>query len=453
MAPYVWGAPPAGAKIPSYSEKWDPSDKGKRPTCIAKFCFQYIETRYETGKQRFFHRFQCLNDVCKREFNIIANSGFKNLENHMDTCISVAGTDKRVREAIEELQKSNSTAKQQRQMQNFFQIPSDRDKAIHSIMRWFFVDNDLPISTLDKQSFKSNSIHQQHWPSSSTMRKYLLKLVPIVEKKISNMLPNKFACHFDGWTAHNVHYLAVYAAFLQGGELKELLLSISPLANHAGVDRAVADALADIFGDDSIERDEEEEEEEEEEEVSNFTAQHHREHIDRLLKDYYIGNNIEENVTNLCVPSSDVVKYKHFKQGVIKIQKGKERQLTREEKRAVRCLLLSDEEEEVDDKGFDDEVASPATKRRKKVEDFLDGDASDSQNGKSKYMDCRFILGTNNTVEQCFSHAKQILSVERAGMTPYSFEVLLFLKLHSNLWGLREVAAAIREADKDEKEN
>ena len=49
--------------------------------------------------------------------------------------------------------------------------------------------------------------------SLSTFMRYLPRLVALVEKKISNLLPNKFAIVFDGWTAGTTHYLGVFASF------------------------------------------------------------------------------------------------------------------------------------------------------------------------------------------------------------------------------------------------
>jgi hypothetical protein len=68
---------------------------------------------------------------------------------------------------------------------------------------------------------------------------------------------------------------------------------------------------------------------------------------------------------------------------------------------------------------------------------------------QNKYIDCRFILGTNNTVERLFSRAKRFLTDARAGMTPYMFEVIMFLKMNEDLWGILEVAQAIKMNDVD----
>jgi hypothetical protein len=65
------------------------------------------------------------------------------------------------------------------------------------------------------------------------------------------------------------------------------------------------------------------------------------------------------------------------------------------------------------------------------------GEAQEVQNN---YIDCRFILGPNNTLERFFSRAKRVLSDARAGMSPYMFEVIMLLKMNQDLWGIIDVA-------------
>jgi hypothetical protein len=68
--------------------------------------------------------------------------------------------------------------------------------------------------------------------------------------------------------------------------------------------------------------------------------------------------------------------------------------------------------------------------------------------GKSIYIPLGFILGTNNTLECFFSRCKHVLTGDRGSMSPFMFEVIMFVKNNSNFWGVRDMAIAM-----DIKEN
>lgn len=74
--------------------------------------------------------------------------------------------------------------------------------------------------------------------SLSTFMRYLPRLVALVEKKISNLLPNKFAIVFDGWTAGTTHYLGVFASFTAHNEngYSTRLLGFSPMGDETTLD-------------------------------------------------------------------------------------------------------------------------------------------------------------------------------------------------------------------------
>jgi hypothetical protein len=60
------------------------------------------------------------------------------------------------------------------------------------------------------------------------------------------------------------------------------------------------------------------------------------------------------------------------------------------------------------------------------------------------YVDVRFVVGTNNACERLFSRGKRILTDARGAMKPFTFEALLYLKVHEDLWGQVEVTRAMR---------
>jgi hypothetical protein len=70
---------------------------------------------------------------------------------------------------------------------------------------------------------------------------------------------------------------------------------------------------------------------------------------------------------------------------------------------------------------------------------------------KSNYVDLKWVLGTSDVVERCFSHAKKVLTDVRLGMSPYMFEIIMFLKVNMNHWTAHDVAEAIQMNTKGER--
>ena len=71
--------------------------------------------------------------------------------------------------------------------------------------------------------------------SRKTLMKYLNKLTVVVEKKITEMLPEKFAIVFDGWSSRdNTHYMAIFVTFPAENELgySKILLTMSPMGDE-----------------------------------------------------------------------------------------------------------------------------------------------------------------------------------------------------------------------------
>ncbi|MEM9079038.1 MAG: hypothetical protein AAGC43_18510 [Bacteroidota bacterium] len=68
--------------------------------------------------------------------------------------------------------------------------------------------------------------------------KYLHKLTIVVEKKVAERLPDKFAIIFDGWSGGDTHFVGVYATFPSNNSLgyEKILLSCSPMENEDFLD-------------------------------------------------------------------------------------------------------------------------------------------------------------------------------------------------------------------------
>jgi hypothetical protein len=98
-------------------------------------------------------------------------------------------------------------------------------------------------------------------------------------------------------------------------------------------------------------------------------------------------------------------------------------------------------------------VGTPRTKKRKrkiKATDSINSALKDQriadglETGKSNYVDLEWVLGTSDVVERCFSHAKKVLTDVRLGMSPYMFEIIMFLKVNMDHWTAHDVAKAIQ---------
>jgi hypothetical protein len=70
----------------------------------------------------------------------------------------------------------------------------------------------------------------------------------------------------------------------------------------------------------------------------------------------------------------------------------------------------------------------------------------------SMYIDLSCVMGTSDIVERCFSLAKRVLSDGRLGMSPYMFEVIMFLKMNMEHWIAHDVALAIQNSKRNARE-
>lgn len=68
--------------------------------------------------------------------------------------------------------------------------------------------------------------------SSKTLQRYILYLVPLVEKKVAADIPSKFGISFDGLTDSRTHFVAIFATFGKKNVLHEVLLAISTLGKE-----------------------------------------------------------------------------------------------------------------------------------------------------------------------------------------------------------------------------
>ena len=86
--------------------------------------------------------------------------------------------------------------------------------------------------------FVHNPIFRKHFKQESvsrnTLMKYMNILMKIVEKKISALIPDRFAIVFGGWASGSTHFVSVFATFPSSADCgyDRCLLAMSPMDNE-----------------------------------------------------------------------------------------------------------------------------------------------------------------------------------------------------------------------------
>ena len=122
-----------------------------------------------------------------------------------------------------------------------------------------------------------------------------------------------------------------------------------------------------------------------------------------------------------------IVKSPAFERGVQKIQDEDEKNLTLEEKLAVKNLRRSVNADTESDETDSGDFASEILKKKRKVA------------AKSSYIDTRFIQPTSNMVERFFSSAGFAASELRQNISPVHLEEQLYLKANKRFWNVQLV--------------
>ena len=132
-------------------------------------------------------------------------------------------------------------------------------------------------------------------------------------------------------------------------------------------------------------------------------------------------------------PDSDIVKFKAFECGIVKIQDRQEKKMSMEEMFACRDLRVArnaeiTESSEPEKENLD--FAAGLLAKRSKVE-------------KPNFIDTRFILPTSNILEQFFSNAGIAYSDLRTRLIPTNLEEQLYLKINKRFWDLQTINAVV----------
>jgi hypothetical protein len=152
-------------------------------------------------------------------------------------------------------------------------------------------------------------------------------------------------------------------------------------------------------------------------------------------------------------PDADIVCNPAFESGVVKIMRGET--LTVSEAHACRYL----KKETVSDTPMEDAVAVGSTElttleklhQHRKRHKSQHHSCSSLGSSNKAYIDVfKLISPTSNTCERLFSEAKYILVPQRRGMSPVTFESIIFLKKNRKYWDVNTVAKAMRMAEEVE---
>jgi hypothetical protein len=150
----------------------------------------------------------------------------------------------------------------------------------------------------------------------------------------------------------------------------------------------------------------------------------------RALFDKLIADFPDKSLAHLR-KNAAIVNNIEFENGIVKLQGGKESELTPREKTAVKIFLnqnsaaaveSQEDNEADDDEGYATRILNEAeVNKRARIE-------------KSKYRGTLHVASTSNMCERLFSLAKLIMSHLRKSMDPDHLEWLLFLKANKQFW-------------------
>jgi hypothetical protein len=131
-------------------------------------------------------------------------------------------------------------------------------------------------------------------------------------------------------------------------------------------------------------------------------------------------------------PTADIVQNKVFEKAIVKVQAGRERDLTVAERQEIRRFLKDDapplvasSESESEDEEDDAVKMHIQYEKSKEV---------NSLQGSSRYRSTKHIACTTNMVERLFSRAKIVMTDLRRSMTPRHLEMIMSLRSNRHLW-------------------
>jgi hypothetical protein len=161
--------------------------------------------------------------------------------------------------------------------------------------------------------------------------------------------------------------------------------------------------------------------------------------------DLILGDESFECMEKYLAPDADIVCNPAFESGVVKIMRGDTLSVTE----AHACRFLK--KDSVDSNPMEDSEDSRELSTLEKLEQHRKRHKShhhscfSSGTSNKAYIDAfKLISPTSNSCERLFSEAKYILVPHRRGMSPITFEAILYLKKNKKYWDVNTVAKAMR---------
>ena len=149
---------------------------------------------------------------------------------------------------------------------------------------------------------------------------------------------------------------------------------------------------------------------------------------------------------------ANIIHSMHFENAVVKIQRGKERLLSADEKDAVRMFkVTTGATGDRNSTTSTDDFAERALKRQK-IEDEKDSSKRVNFTENSKYVDLIHVGATSCIVERLFSKAGLILTDTRRSILPKNFEAALMLHINRDMWNLNTVIDAFNRRNKTNRD-
>jgi len=162
--------------------------------------------------------------------------------------------------------------------------------------------------------------------------------------------------------------------------------------------------------------------------------------------DLILGDEDFHCMEKYLAPDAPIVACPSFESGLIKIMRGDT--LSVAEETACRFLLKKkdvahDSSEDEDDDTQELSTLEKLQRHRKKLKTHRSSNTHSSAN--KNYIDVfKLISPTSNSCERLFSEAKYILIPQRRGMSPVTFESLIYLKKNRKFWNVNTVARAMK---------
>ena len=140
-----------------------------------------------------------------------------------------------------------------------------------------------------------------------------------------------------------------------------------------------------------------------------------------------------------------IVQNKNFEKGVVKLQRGNERELTAGEKIQLRRFLKEDAPaEDGDEEDDDEEEEEGGLAVAQRLHDRNQArKRARMMRTSSKHRSTKRVCSTTNMVERLFSRAKLVMTDLRRSMYPRNLEMLMFLRANRHLWDEVVVQRAI----------